>query len=68
MTFRLCRGIALLFVLTYTEPKNEVNAIDVSITGDYLVSCGKDAAVRLYNTQTAQVSIITIKYLFHQII
>ncbi|XP_025987515.2 WD repeat-containing protein 5 homolog [Solenopsis invicta] len=42
------------------EPKNEVNAIDVSITGDYLVSCGKDAAVRLYNTQTAQL-ILTYK-------
>ncbi|XP_036141673.1 pre-mRNA-splicing factor PRP46 [Monomorium pharaonis] len=40
------------------EPKNEVNTIDVNITGDYLVSGGKDAAVRLYNTQTAKLILV----------
>ncbi|XP_011687327.1 PREDICTED: WD repeat-containing protein 38-like isoform X2 [Wasmannia auropunctata] len=42
------------------ESKNEVNAIDVSVTGDYLVSGGKDAAVRLYNLQTTKL-ILTYK-------
>ncbi|KAG5311675.1 WDR38 protein, partial [Acromyrmex insinuator] len=36
------------------ELKNEVNTIDVNITGDYLVSGGKDAAIRLYSVKTAQ--------------
>ncbi|XP_012270863.1 uncharacterized protein LOC105694596 [Orussus abietinus] len=37
------------------EPKNEVNTIDVSATGERLVSGGKDAAVRLYDTHTGKV-------------
>ncbi|KAL6432258.1 hypothetical protein ACFW04_006723 [Cataglyphis niger] len=36
------------------ELKNEVNTIDVSITGDYLVSGGKDATVRLYDARTTK--------------
>ncbi|KAG7206626.1 hypothetical protein KM043_000305 [Ampulex compressa] len=36
------------------EPRNEINAIDVSVNGDYLVSGGKDAAVRLYDAETAK--------------
>ncbi|XP_024943479.1 suppressor of mec-8 and unc-52 protein homolog 1 isoform X2 [Cephus cinctus] len=37
------------------EPKNEVNTIDVSVTGEYIVSAGKDAAVRLYDAETGQI-------------
>ncbi|XP_070164119.1 uncharacterized protein [Polyergus mexicanus] len=36
------------------ELKNEVNTIDVSITGDYLVSGGKDATVRLYDARNTK--------------
>ncbi|GAB1862882.1 WD repeat-containing protein 5-like protein [Camponotus japonicus] len=36
------------------ELKNEINTIDVSITGDYLVSGGKDATVRLYDTRNTK--------------
>ncbi|EZA57768.1 hypothetical protein DMN91_002830 [Ooceraea biroi] len=36
------------------EPDNEVNTIDVSITGDYLVSGGKDAVVRLYDIESTK--------------
>ncbi|XP_011878123.1 PREDICTED: uncharacterized protein LOC105567672 [Vollenhovia emeryi] len=50
----IVRGILFLFALVYAEPKNEVNTIDVSIAGDYLVSGGKDAAVRLYNIHTTK--------------
>lgn len=45
----------------YAEPKNEINTIDISVNGDYLVSGGKDATVRLYNAETAKVN--NINYL-----
>ncbi|KAL2718894.1 WD repeat-containing protein 5 [Vespula squamosa] len=37
-----------------SESKNEVNTIDISGDGDYLVSAGKDAAVRIYDPETAK--------------
>ncbi|XP_043277739.1 uncharacterized protein [Venturia canescens] len=40
------------------EPKNEVNTVDVSIGGEYIVSGGKDAAVRLYDAEIGK--LITI--------
>lgn len=46
------------------EPKNEVNTIDVSVGGEYIVSGGKDATLRLYDAQTAKViNHISIIYL-----
>nr|XP_046469677.1 guanine nucleotide-binding protein subunit beta-like [Neodiprion pinetum] len=36
------------------EPKNEINTIDVNITGEHLVSAGKDAAIRLYDIETTK--------------
>nr|KAF7413182.1 hypothetical protein H0235_013033 [Vespula pensylvanica] len=36
------------------EPKNEVNTIDINASGEYLVSGGKDAAVRIYDSETAK--------------
>ena len=53
-------------IYIYVEPENEVNTIDVSITGDYLVTGGKDATVRIYNAQSTKVNII--KYLLLVII
>lgn len=38
-----------------------MNTIDISTTGDYLVSGGKDATVRLYDARNTKVNII--KYL-----
>ncbi|XP_034936497.1 WD repeat-containing protein wdr-5.3-like isoform X2 [Chelonus insularis] len=40
------------------EPKNEINTIDVSANGRYIVSGGKDAALRLYDAESAK--LITI--------
>ncbi|XP_047361826.1 protein will die slowly-like [Vespa velutina] len=37
-----------------SEPMNEVNAIDLSSDGNYLVSGGKDAAVRIYDSEIAK--------------
>ncbi|XP_015175200.1 PREDICTED: WD repeat-containing protein 38-like [Polistes dominula] len=37
-----------------SEPKNEVNTIDVSTEGSYLVTGGKDAAVRIYDSETGK--------------
>ncbi|XP_014611212.1 PREDICTED: WD repeat-containing protein 38-like [Polistes canadensis] len=34
-----------------SEPKNEINTIDVSVDGNYLVTGGKDAAVRIYDSE-----------------
>lgn len=45
------------FEIIYAEFKNEVNTIDVNMTGDYLVSAGKDATVRLYDTRNTKVNI-----------
>lgn len=59
-------SIIFQFKFIYVELKNEVNTIDVSITGDYLVSGGKDATVRLYDARTTKVNII--KYLLSVII
>ncbi|XP_066600648.1 uncharacterized protein [Prorops nasuta] len=42
------------FTRFIAEPKNEINTIDVSMGGDYLVSAGKDAAVRIYDADTAK--------------
>ncbi|KAK0181772.1 hypothetical protein PV327_004026 [Microctonus hyperodae] len=36
------------------ESKNEVNAVDVSVRGDYIASGGKDAALRLYDAESAK--------------
>ncbi|XP_046830935.1 WD repeat-containing protein 38-like isoform X2 [Vespa crabro] len=37
-----------------SEPMNEVNAIDLSSDGNYLVAGGKDAAVRIYDSEIAK--------------
>ncbi|KYN31736.1 WD repeat-containing protein 38, partial [Trachymyrmex septentrionalis] len=50
----MCNTYTKEFSQFISELKNEVNAIDVNITGDYLVSGGKDAAIRLYNVKTTQ--------------
>lgn len=54
-------SIIFQFEFIYAELKNEVNTIDISTTGDYLVSGGKDATVRLYDARNTKVNII--KYL-----
>ena len=53
----IAHNTIFLLIFIYVELKNEVNTIDVNITGDYLVSGGKDAAIRLYSVKTTQVSI-----------
>ncbi|KAK0098787.1 hypothetical protein PV326_003128 [Microctonus aethiopoides] len=37
-----------------TKSTNEVNAIDVSVKGNYIASGGKDAALRLYDAESAK--------------
>ncbi|XP_015120599.1 uncharacterized protein LOC107043567, partial [Diachasma alloeum] len=37
------------------EPENEVNTISISTGGEYLVSGGKDAALRLYDASTGKI-------------
>lgn len=45
----------LIIIQLIEEPKNEVNTVDVSIGGEYIVSAGKDAAVRLYDAEVGKV-------------
>ncbi|XP_012056670.1 PREDICTED: dynein assembly factor with WDR repeat domains 1-like, partial [Atta cephalotes] len=50
----ICNTYTKEFSQFVFELKNEMNTIDVNITGDYLVSGGKDAAIRLYSVKTTQ--------------
>lgn len=53
---QLIQFINLDWVLfSFVESTNEVNAIDVSIRGNYIASGGKDAALRLYDAESAKV-------------
>ncbi|KAK0178423.1 hypothetical protein PV328_002372 [Microctonus aethiopoides] len=40
--------------LSIAKSTNEVNAIDVSVKGNYIASGGKDAALRLYDAESAK--------------
>lgn len=64
ITLHICT-IIFQFEFIYAELKNEVNTIDVSITGDYLVSGGKDATVRLYDTRNTKVNIMKYCYQYN---
>ena len=45
----------LLFL--FTEPKNEINAVDFSLEGNMYATAGKDFSIRLYNTETNEVRV-----------
>ncbi|XP_048505955.1 guanine nucleotide-binding protein subunit beta-like isoform X2 [Athalia rosae] len=55
-----CGNIFLCTTSTYefsrfiAEPKNEINTIDVNLTGEHLVSAGKDTAIRLYDAENGK--------------
>ncbi len=46
------------------EPKNEINAVDFSLEGDRFATAGKDFSVRLYDTDTNEVSLPMYTYFF----
>ncbi|KMR04642.1 wd repeat-containing protein [Lasius niger] len=50
----MCNTYTKEFSRFIFELKNEVNTIDISTTGDYLVSGGKDATVRLYDARNTK--------------
>ncbi|CAG5099982.1 Similar to wdr5: WD repeat-containing protein 5 homolog (Dictyostelium discoideum) [Cotesia congregata] len=50
----LCMTDTNVFSRFIQEPNNEINTIDVSLDGKFIVSGGKDAALRLYDAQTAK--------------
>ncbi|XP_057336002.1 uncharacterized protein LOC130674627 [Microplitis mediator] len=51
----LCMTDTNIFSRFIAEPNNEINTIDVSVDGKFIVSGGKDAALRLYDAQTAKI-------------
>ncbi|XP_058793004.1 WD repeat-containing protein 38-like [Phymastichus coffea] len=50
----LCKMNTVEFYNFSTELDNEINAVDVNISGEYVITGGKDAGLRVYDSETGK--------------